>query len=114
MSARNMRVPDLAVSCAPARFAPPAPVDPVLIVEILSPGNGAETWANVWAYASIPSVQEILILRADAIGGDLLRRGADGAWPDQPASLSGALELASIGFTVALAELYAGTPLAGA
>jgi hypothetical protein len=29
--------------------------DPVLLIEILSPSNQAETWANVWAYATIPS-----------------------------------------------------------
>ena len=47
-----MRVPDLAVSCSPFELTQPAPTDPVLIVEILSPSNRAETWANVWAYTS--------------------------------------------------------------
>ena len=37
--------------------------DPVLLIEILSPSYQAETWANVWAYATIPSVQEILVLK---------------------------------------------------
>jgi Uma2 family endonuclease len=37
--------------------------DPVLVIEILWPSNQAETWANVWAYATIPSVREILVIR---------------------------------------------------
>jgi hypothetical protein len=30
--------------------------DPVRLAEILSPGNEAETWRNVWAYTTIPTV----------------------------------------------------------
>ena len=113
MAAHNMRVPDLVVSCSPFELTQPAPIDPVLIVEIRSPSNRADTWANVWAYTSIPSVREILILQADAIGGDLLWRLPDGAWPDRPTSIvDGDLVLESIGFRVAVAELYARTPLA--
>lgn len=111
MSLHNMRVPDLAVSCSPFDLKQAAPADPILIVEILSPSNRAETWANVWAYTSIASVREILVLRADAIGGDLLRRAVDGSWPDRAATVEGDLELSCIGFCVALASLYARTPL---
>jgi hypothetical protein len=48
--------------------------DPVLLIEILSPRNQAKTWTNVWAYTSIPSVREILILRGDRVAAELLRR----------------------------------------
>ena len=110
MAAHNMRVPDLAVSCSPFELAQPAPTDPVLIVEILSPSNQTDTWANVWAYSSIPSVREILVLRADAIGGDLLRRLPDGSWPDRPTLIvEGDLALESIGFR-ALADLSPASP----
>jgi Uma2 family endonuclease len=74
MSAVNMRIPDLAVSCTPYDLRQVAMTDPVAIIEILSPNNRMETWSNVWAYTSIPTVQDILVLRADTIGGDLLRR----------------------------------------
>ncbi len=110
MAARNMRVPDLAVSCAALADLPALP-DPVLVVEILSPGNADDTWANVWAYTSIPSVTEILILRTDAAGGELLRRLPDGAWPEEPAAVETDLVLDSVGFRVALSELYARMPL---
>ncbi len=112
MSVHNMRVPDLAVSCSPFELGQPAPTNPVLVIEILSPSNQTDTWANVWAYTSIPSVHEILVLQADAIGGDILRRLPDGTWPDRPDPFAAAdLVLDSIGFRVALADLYARTPL---
>src|SRR5580698_6031783 len=57
---RNYRVPDLGVTCAPpSRNLMIA--EPVLLIEILSPSNEADTWANVWTYTTIPSVREILI-----------------------------------------------------
>ena len=43
----NMRVPDLAVTCSDYEVEETALTDPVLIAEILSPSNQAETWANV-------------------------------------------------------------------
>ena len=42
---RNFRVPDLGVTCSP----PAADImvsDPMLLIEILSPSNEAETWRN--------------------------------------------------------------------
>jgi hypothetical protein len=38
--------------------------DPVPLIEIQSPGNQAQTWSNVWAYTSITSVMEILVLHS--------------------------------------------------
>jgi Uma2 family endonuclease len=112
MSAHNMRVPDLAVSCSPFDARQAAPTDPVLIVEILSPSNRAETWANVWAYTSIPSVREILILYTDAAAGKMLRRLPGGSWPDQAGGVEGSFALETIGLRVELGALYARTPLA--
>ncbi len=110
MAARNMRIPDLGVSCVPLADSPALP-DPVLLVEMMSPSNQSDSWANVWAYTSIPSVMEILILRPDVIGGDLLRRLPDRSWPGAPAAVEGDLVLESIGFTVALADLFARMPI---
>jgi Uma2 family endonuclease len=45
----NMRIPDLAVTCSPALPGDTALRDPVLVIEILPPGNRAETWTNVWS-----------------------------------------------------------------
>ena len=107
-----MRVPDLAVTCVPYEREELALTDPVLIVEILSPSNQAATWANVWAYTTMPTVHEILVLRSDRIGALLLRRSADGQWPARPAeSDGGELALRSIGFAAGLAGIYATTRL---
>ena len=109
LSDYNVRVPDLAVTCAPYQTEEAVLTDPVLLIEILSPSNQAKTWTNICAYTSLPSAQEILVLRADRIGAALLRRSAEGEWPARPAAVSGELMLESIGFRTNLTELYRGT-----
>ena len=108
----NIRVPDLAVTCAPVMPSDRHLNDPVLIVEILSPGNQAETWANVWTYTTIPSVREILVLHAGTMRAELLRRDPAGDWPPEPALVTegGDLVLDSIGFAAPLAALYRTAP----
>lgn len=110
----NVRIPDLAVTCSAYEFEQATLSAPVLIVEILSPSNEAETRANVWAYTTIPSVQEILVIRTTQIAAELLRRGQDGSWPESPDMLADGdmLELAGIGLTLKLSEAYATTRLA--
>jgi len=112
--ADNVRVPALAVTCSPADPNARLVREPVLILEILSPSNEAETWANVWAYTTIPSVAEILIVQSLAIEAELLRRQPDGGWPRMPERLGAdaELRLASIDGTFRLAEFYATTSLA--
>jgi len=112
LSEHNVRIPDLAVTCSPLAPGQPILPDPVLLIEILSPSNQAKTWTNVWADTSIPSVREILVLRADRIAAELLRRSPQGEWPERPIAMTeGDLVLDSIDFRVALADLYARTGL---
>jgi Uma2 family endonuclease len=110
-AASNVRVPDLGVSCAKAPDAEPALTDPVLLIEILSPSNQSHTWRNVWAYATIPSVSEILIIHSTRVEAKLLRRQADGTWPDVPTELeaNATLTLECINLSMTLSEGYAGT-----
>jgi Uma2 family endonuclease len=109
----NVRIPDLAVTCSSYDAEESVLTDPVLVIEILSPSNQAETWANVWAYTTIPSVQEILILKTVSVSADLLRRNQDGSWPSQPLSIeTGELTLKSIDFSVPLASVYRTSRLA--
>ncbi len=113
MSKHNIRIPGLAVTCTPYEREETTLPNPVLVVEILSPSNPADTWANVWAHTTIPSVQEILIVRSDAIGAELLRRHPGRQWPDLPEPIdAGDLTLESVNFTVPLADLYRTTRLA--
>jgi len=110
----NMRVPDLGITCAPDAPGQQALPDPVALIEILSPGNASDTWDNVWAYTTIPSVREIVVVHSTRVLAEFLRRGADGHWPEEPEEIGpdGILRLESIGFACPLPEIYAQTHLA--
>ncbi len=109
----NFRIPDLAVTCSGYEQEEYDVSEPVLLVEILSPTNKTETWTNVWAYTTIPSVREILILHSVRIRAELLRRDAEGNWPDRAQMIEdGSLELTSIDFGVPLQSIYRATRLA--
>ena len=108
----NFRIPDLGVTCAPVAMTENSLPEPVLLVEILSPSNQSDTMVNVWTYTTIPSLREILVLHSDRVAADLLRRSADGTWPDRTTAVEGdTLELASIGLSLSMAALYAGLRL---
>jgi Uma2 family endonuclease len=112
LSAHNVRIPDLGVTCSPVLPGQATLPDPVLLIEILSPRNQAKTWSNVRAYTSIPSVQEILVLHSTRVMAEVLRRAGDGGWPAEPTPVAdGDLALNSIGFRLPLATLYARTGL---
>jgi Uma2 family endonuclease len=110
-SEANMRVADLAVTCAADDPASHALIEPILLIEILSPSNEAETRANVWAYTTIPTVREILLVRSTHIAAELIRREPDGSWPANPTPIAqeGRLALNSIGFDCPPAAVYEGT-----
>jgi Uma2 family endonuclease len=80
----NLRVPDLAITLAPDAPGQQALPDPIALIEVLSPGNASDTWDNVWAYATMPSVREIVIVHSTRVLAEVLRRGTDGHWPEQP------------------------------
>jgi Uma2 family endonuclease len=110
----NMRVPDLGVirtADAPGQQALP---DPIALIEVLSPGNAADTWDNVWAYTTIPSVREIAVAHSTRVLAEVLRRGADGHWPEAPEEIgaNAMVRLESIAVAFPLREAYAQTHLA--
>lgn len=109
----NERVPDLGITCTPATGGKTIP-DPAVLIEVLSPGNQATTRRNVWAYTTIPSVSEILLLSSLSVSGELLRRNPDGGWPAAPLLLGaeGVLRLDAIGFEVPTQQCYATSSLA--
>ena len=110
----NVRIPDLAVTCVRSRQESQSTSDPVLLIEIRSPSNRSETWTNVWAYTTIPNVQEILELHSTAARAEILRRDVDGNWPERSEVLEdGTLELLSIGLQLPLAAPCAGTRFDG-
>lgn len=115
-ASNNYRVPDLVVTCAPDIEGTRDVKAPILVVEILSPSNQAQTWINLWAYASMPSVMEMLVLQSESIGAQLFRREPDLSWPTLASRLGQAadLTLESIGLTVPVSAFYRTTRFAQA
>ena len=111
----NHRVPDLGVTCVPPSGRQ-SMADPVLLIEILSPSNERITRDNVWAYTTIPSVAEILILGSVTVAAELLRREPDGSWPADPVLIGAAevVSLHSVGFETVLSAFYRTTNLLAA
>jgi Uma2 family endonuclease len=110
----NFRVPDIGVTCAPNRPGDVMMPDPLLLIEVLSPGNANDTWDNIPHYASLPSVKEILVVHSTRLRAELLTKGVDGSWPPNPAVTegSGSVLLTSIDVALPLSEIYRGTHLA--
>lgn len=103
----NCLVPDLGITCAPPT-GEHLMREPLVLIEILSPTNVSKTRANIRAYMTIPCVQEIVVAHSTAIVAEVLRRGADRAWPQQPEVIDADsdLRLDSIGFVAPLRNAY--------
>ena len=68
-------IADLAVTCAPREPGRRMVVDPVLVIEVLSPSTGqVDRWRKVADYRTLPSVQEILVVFSDERRVELQRR----------------------------------------
>lgn len=105
--------PDVSVTCDPTDNATYYLERPSVIVEVLSPETRrVDTREKRAAYLLIPSLEHYLMLEQDGVGGVLLSRDGE-AWREtvltDPAAT---VELAAIGFSIPLADLYEGTGLA--
>lgn len=111
-SKRNFsyRSADVAVTCAPPVRG--EPTRPMLLVEVLSPSNRAETLAKIGFYASFDSVREIVTVDSEQPQVIVYRRNGDD-WADIPAEVLAAgdhLRLDSIDVTLDLADIYRNVP----
>ncbi|MDR3703253.1 MAG: Uma2 family endonuclease [Candidatus Sulfopaludibacter sp.] len=103
--------PDLSATCEDPQLAD-AHVDtltnPTLVAEILSPSTENYDRGNkAKFYREIPSLRELLLISQDRCDVDLYRRQEDGTWNLlNAAGLDASMELASIGCTLQLRELY--------
>jgi Uma2 family endonuclease len=78
--AETYYVADLVVTCAPREPGRRMVVEPVLVVEVLSPSTGqVDRWRKVADYRTLPSVQEILVVFSDERRVEVQRRTSD-AW----------------------------------
>ena len=110
----NLRVPDVAIAPGVSVLGEIVLSGPLIIIEVLSPSNKRQTRENVWAYASMESVRDILLVESTRPGAELWVRDASGAWPAGPMQLGpdATLTLESIAFSRPLIDLYASTHLA--
>ncbi|HSZ89445.1 MAG TPA: Uma2 family endonuclease [Acetobacteraceae bacterium] len=109
----NCLVPDLGIACAPPA-GEHLMVEPLVLIEILSPTSVSRTRSNIRAYTTIPEVKEIVVLHSGATVAEVLRRGPGGAWPQEPEAVGGdgELRLDSIGFAAPLRDAYRTSGLA--
>ena len=105
-------IADIAVSCRPYQRGEQLVSDPVLVVEVLSPGTERyDRHTKVPAYCEIASLNEILLIDSEAAYAEVLRREGD-RWT--VALLHGReaiLYLTSVELRVSMAELYEGIDL---
>lgn len=106
-AANSVYYPDVVVSCAEQDMRATVLRDPVLVVEVLSPGTAAFDRKTKRAhYALIPSVQLILLVDAEERRVELDRRDGEG-WLRETVTESGALDLGEVGCTLDLDDIYA-------
>ena len=99
-------IADLAVTCAPREPGRRMVVEPVLVVEVLSPSTSqVDRWRKVADYRALPSVREILVIFSDERRVELQRRGADG-WRVEDLIGQAALALNCCASPIPLDALY--------
>jgi Uma2 family endonuclease len=109
----TLYVADLAVSCVPPGPGQQLLQEPLLIVEILSPGTALyDRQTKVSDYRRIPSVEEILLIDSASVFAEVLRREGDRWITEIIRGPQAMLSLASIGLAAIMSELYEGIDLA--
>jgi len=102
-------VPDIAVTCEPNEPGRQAMLDPILIVEILSPSTErSDRRLKLPAYQKIDSVREILLIDADSHHAEVYRRENNHWGIERVRGGEATLLLASIELRISMSELYEG------
>jgi Uma2 family endonuclease len=100
---------DLAVTCSPYQRGEQLVRDPILIVEILSPGTERhDRRTKLPAYRDIDSVSEIVLIDSESIYAEILRREGDRWITELVQRRDATLRLSSVDLQIAMAELYEG------
>ena len=108
------RYPDASVGCGELQFkrvrSLDALVNPVLIVEVLSPSTETQDReAKFAAYQALPSFREYLLIAQDEVRLTHYTRQTGGVWLRQDrADLGGSLSLSSIACVLHLKDVYDG------
>lgn len=102
--------PDIVATCAESDLRPEAPQNyvaaPKLVVEVLSPGTEKLDRREKWfAYRQLESLEEYVLVDQERQWVEVFRRNAAG-WMQEIAGAGESITLASLGLTLALAEIY--------
>jgi Uma2 family endonuclease len=106
-------IPDVMVDCHPERREPRFASSPKLIVEVLSPSTKhIDRREKALSYHRIATVEEYVLLSQDEFSVTVQRR--DGAWrPQVYSGPKAVVEFRSVGLSIPLSQIYAGTLDAG-
>ncbi|XYH95810.1 Uma2 family endonuclease [Sorangium sp. So ce1128] len=104
--------PDVSVVCGRLERDPEdenSILNPVVLVEVLSPNSEAYDRGEKFAhYQAIPSLREYVLVSYQRRRVEVLRRNDDGTWTLYDVRGSGVAELASLGCSLPLDEVYRG------
>jgi Uma2 family endonuclease len=102
-------IADIAVTCRPYERGEQLVKDPILLVEILSPGTERhDRLTKVPAYRDIETVQEILLIDSETSLAEVLRRHGQHWITLLVRGREAVLRLASVDLAVPMSELYDG------
>lgn len=107
--------PDIVVVCGPNQYHDEMRdilTNPMLIVEVLSPGTAAYDRGDKFAlYRHSPTFTEYLLIDSEKIRAEVFRKHEQGYWfiASEADSAGQSVELASIGLTLSMTVAYAET-----
>ena len=108
-------VPDIAVTCEPNAPGRQAMVDPILIIEILSPSTERnDRRLKVPAYQNLQSVREIMLIDADTYHAEVYRRENDHWGIELVRGAEASFSLVSVDLRILMSEFYEGIALPAA
>ena len=107
----TVRYPDISVTCPPIDDKDDRVLEPILMVEVISPSTEREDRGRKkFDYVATPSVRQYAIIEQDARRIDLYTR-AEEHWTDEVVEGDAMLNLSSIGVEVSLDTIYEDTEL---
>ena len=108
-------VPDIAVTCEPNAPGRQAMVDPILIIEILSPSTErSDRRLKLPVYQNLQSVREIMLIDADTYHAEVYRRENDHWGIELVRGAEASFSLVSVDLRILMSEFYEGFALPAA
>ena len=111
-TSETIRYPDVVVEPAGAHPESLSTAVPALIVEVLSPSSGDRDLIEKPAeYASIATLQAYVVASQTAAECLVWQRGANGHFPDEPATIQGfdkTIDIPSLSLSIPLEQVYRG------